>query len=122
MISDRMAADVCGRLTSQSVGCTAAFAPRFGIAYSPGKDRKTILRAGTGIFYDRVPLLAADFAGNPTRVISQFDPSGQPIGNTIAFENDYIANGNDPIASRIRHAPNTTPLTLVTIPELDRTL
>ena len=83
MLSDRLAADLGGRLTSQTVGRTAAFAPRFGIAYSPGKNRKTILRAGTGIFYDRVPLLAADFAGNPTRVISQYDPSGQPIGNTI---------------------------------------
>jgi hypothetical protein len=122
MLSDRLAADVGGRLTSQTVGRTAAFAPRFGIAYSPGKDRKTILRAGTGIFYDRVPLLAADFAGNPTRVISQFDPSGQPIGNTIAFENEYIANGSDPIASRIRHAPNTSTRSFVTSAEVDRAL
>ena len=122
MLSDRLAADVGGRLTSQTVGRTAAFAPRFGIAYSPGKDRKTILRAGTGVFYDRVPLLAADFAGNPARVISQFDPSGQPIGNTIAFENEYIANGSDPIASRIRHVPNTSARSLVTSAEVDRAL
>src|SRR6266704_571558 len=66
MLTDRLAADVGGRLTSQTVGRTVAFAPRFGIAYSPGKDRKTILRAGTGVFYDRVPLLAADFTGNPS--------------------------------------------------------
>jgi hypothetical protein len=122
MLSDRLAADVGGRLTSQTVGRTAAFAPRFGIAYSPGKDRKTILRAGAGVFYDRVPLLAADFAGNPTRAISQFDPSGQPIGNTIAFENEYIANGSDPIASRIRHAPNTSARSFVTSAEVDRAL
>jgi len=122
MLSDRLAADVGGRLTSQTVGRTAAFAPRFGIAYSPGKDRKTILRAGTGVFYDRVPLLAADFAGNPARVISQFDPSGQPIGNTIAFENEYIANGSDPIASRIRHVPNTSARSFVTSAEVDRAL
>jgi hypothetical protein len=62
MLNDHLAADFGGRLTSQSVGRTAAFAPRFGIAYSPGKSRKTVLRAGTGVFYDRVPLLAADFA------------------------------------------------------------
>jgi hypothetical protein len=122
MLSDRLAADVGGRLTSQTVGRTAAFAPRFGIAYSLGKDRKTILRAGAGIFYDRVPLLAADFAGNPTRVISQFDPSGQPIGNTIAFENEYIANGSDPITLRIRHAPNTSARSFVSSAEVDRAL
>jgi hypothetical protein len=122
MITDRLAADLGGRLTSQTVGRTAAFAPRFGIAYSPGKDRKTILRAGMGIFYDRVPLLAADFAGNPTRVISQFDPSSQPIGNAIGFRNEYIANGSDPIASRIRHVPNTSARSFVTSAEVDRAL
>jgi hypothetical protein len=90
MLSDRLAADLGGRFTSQTVGRTAAFAPRFGIAYSPGKDRKTILRAGTGIFYDRVPLLAADFTGNPTRVVSQYDPSGQPIGNAIALRTSTL--------------------------------
>jgi Carboxypeptidase regulatory-like domain len=122
MLSDRLAADVGGRLTSQTVGRTAAFAPRFGIAYSPGRERKTILRAGTGIFYDRVPLLAADFAGNPTRAISQYDPSGQTVGNEVAFENEYIANGSGPIASRIRHAPNTSARSFVTSAEVDRAL
>jgi hypothetical protein len=121
MLSDRLAADLGGRFTSQTVGRTAAFAPRFGIAYSPGKDRKTILRAGTGIFYDRVPLLAADFTGNPTRVITQYDPSGQPV-NTFAFENEYIANGSGPIAARIRHAPNTSARSFVTSAEMDRRL
>jgi hypothetical protein len=122
MLSDRLAADLGGRFTSQTVGRTAAFAPRFGIAYSPGRDRKTILRAGTGVFYDRVPLLAADFAGNPTRVISQYDPSGQPVGNTIALENEYIANGSGPIASRIRHAPNSSARSFVSSAEVDRAL
>jgi carboxypeptidase family protein len=122
MLSDRLAADVGGRLTSQTVGRSAAFAPRFGIAYSPGKDRKTILRAGTGIFYDRVPLLAADFAGNPIRIISQFDPSGLPAGNPVVLENEYIANESGSFASRIRHAPNTSARSFVSSAEVDRAL
>src|SRR5262249_45337851 len=28
-------------------------APRLSIAYAPGKDRKTVIRAGAGFFYDR---------------------------------------------------------------------
>ena len=122
MLSDHLAADLGGRLTSQTVGRAAAFAPRFGIAYSPGKDHKTILRAGTGIFYDRVPLLATDFIGNPTRVINQYVPSGQMIANEFAFENEYIANGGGPIASRIRHSPNISARSFVTSAEVDRAL
>ncbi len=122
MLNDHVAADLGARFTSQSVGRTAAFAPRFGIAFSPGKDRKTILRAGAGLFYDRVPLLAADFAGNPARIISQYDLSGQATGNEIALENEYIANGSGPIASRIRHAPNTSARSFVTSAEVDRAL
>jgi hypothetical protein len=122
MLTDRLAADLGGRFTSQTVGRTAAFAPRFGIAYAPGKDRKSILRAGTGIFYDRVSLLAADFAGNPTRIINQYDLNGQAIGNGVAFENAYIANGSGSLDSRIRHSPNTSARSFVTSAELDRTL
>ncbi len=122
MLSDRLAADLGGRFTSQTVGRAAAFAPRFGIAYSPGKDRKTILRAGTGIFYDRVPMLAADFTGNPTRVITQYDPRGQTTSNEVVFENEYITNGSAPIASRIRHAPNTSARSFVSSVEVDRAL
>ena len=33
------------------------FSPRFGLAYSPG-DHRTVIRAGTGLYYDRVPLRA----------------------------------------------------------------
>ena len=64
-------------MTSETVGRAAALAPRFGIGYSPGKDHKTVLRAGTGLFYAGVPLRAANFAGNPTRIVSAYDPTGQ---------------------------------------------
>lgn len=37
------------------------FAPRLGVAYSPG-DRKTVIRAGFGIYFDRIPLRATSNA------------------------------------------------------------
>lgn len=37
------------------------FAPRLGLAYSPG-DRKTVIRAGFGLYYDRIPLRATSNA------------------------------------------------------------
>ncbi len=41
------------------------FAPRVGVAYSPdflGHDHKTVIRAGYGIFFDRIPLRATSNA------------------------------------------------------------
>ncbi len=37
------------------------FAPRLGVAYSPG-DHKTVVRAGFGIYFDRIPLRATSNA------------------------------------------------------------
>jgi hypothetical protein len=41
------------------------------------------------LFYDRVPLLAADFVDNPTRVAS-FDESGSLVQSPLTFENAYV--------------------------------
>jgi len=49
-LNDRLALDLGGRLSTQSIGRSAAFAPRAGVVYSPGEDRKTIIRAGAGFF------------------------------------------------------------------------
>jgi hypothetical protein len=122
MFNDHLAADFGGRFTSQSIGRTLAFAPRFGIAYSPGKNQKTILRAGTGLFYDRVPLLAADFAGNPVRFVSEYDSTGQIIGSQVTLNSEYVSNGSGPLASRIRHSPNTSARSFVSNAEIDRVL
>jgi hypothetical protein len=90
MLNERFALDFGGRLSSQSIGRSAAFAPRAGIVYSPGENHKTIIRAGAGLFYDRVPLLAANFADNPTRVVSFFDENGVLTGSPVVFENAYL--------------------------------
>jgi hypothetical protein len=121
-LNDHLAADLGARVTSQTVGRTAGFAPRFGIAYSPGKDHKTVLRAGTGLFYAGVPLLAADFAGNPTRIVSIYDPTGQIVESETSFQSVFIENGGGPLAMRIRQSPNTSPRSFVSSAEVDRAL
>jgi hypothetical protein len=122
MINDHLALDWGGRLTSQSVGRSAAFAPRVAVAYSPGKDHKTTFRAGAGLFYGRLSLLDADFAHNPTRIVSLFDVTGKIIGKPVAFQNTYVANGLGPLASRIRREPNASPRSFVGNVEVDREL
>jgi hypothetical protein len=69
-------------------------APRAGLVYAPGTGRKTILRAGAGLFYGGVPLLAADFIHNPTRVVSFFDATGAIIGHPAVLQNTYVQVGD----------------------------
>ncbi|MEO6390431.1 MAG: TonB-dependent receptor [Pyrinomonadaceae bacterium] len=59
------------------------FAPRFGVAYAPG-DRKTVIRASFGLYYDRVPLRATSNAlqrDGSKYIVAQFSPTqvGAPV-------------------------------------------
>jgi hypothetical protein len=81
------------RYTNETLGSHTAFAPRFGFAYSPGMSGRTVLHGGAGIFYDREPLLAADFTQNPTRTVSFFSPQGTLLGQPVVFTNMYGISG-----------------------------
>jgi Carboxypeptidase regulatory-like domain len=114
--------DLGARLSSETAGWSAAFAPRAGIAYSPSKDGKTVIRAGAGLFYSGLPLLAADFAANPTRVVSQFDPAGQLSGPPVTYTNAYVGS-TDPLNTGILpRGPGTTPRNFTWNIEGDRAL
>jgi hypothetical protein len=120
--NDHLAISLGGRLTSESVGRAAAFGPRVGVAYSPGKSQKTIFRAGAGLFYDHVSLLEASFAGNPQRTVSVFDETGNPIRTPIFYHNAYVGDGGGPLSSRVQSAPNSSPRSFVGNIEVDRQL
>ena len=121
-LNGHVGVDLGGRLTSETIGSSAAFAPRVAVAYSPSKNSKTIVRAGAGLFDGRVSLLDADFAHNPTRVVSFFDQTGNLAGTPAAFKNVYVANGPGPLASRIRRQPDKSSRTFLTNVEFDRQL
>ena len=53
---------------------------------------KTVLRAGAGLIYSHVPLLAQDFADNQTRVLDFL--SGPYAGRTITLQNVYLPGGS----------------------------
>ena len=121
-LNDRLALDLGARLSSQSIGRSAAFAPRAGLAYSPGQDQKTIIRAGAGLFYDRVPLLAANFSQNPMRVVSLFDQTGSIVGAPVAFQNAYLVTQPCPGAISTGSDLGTSPRNLTWNLEVDREL
>jgi hypothetical protein len=106
------AVDLGTRLSSESNGWSAAVAPRAGVAFSPGSQGKTVLRAGIGLFYSLLPLLAADFGANPTRVVSQFDTTGLPIGLPVSYTYAYVG-GVDPLTGApLPQGPGTSPRNL----------
>ena len=85
MFNDRAAVDFGFRYYGQAVGDPITFEPRMGVVFTPDKNGRTIIRAGVGIFKSRIPLLASDFSGNPTRIITQFDSLGNMLGNPITY-------------------------------------
>jgi hypothetical protein len=98
-----------GRLSSQSIGRDFAFAPRGGLAYAPA-DGRTVIRAGAGVIYGHVPLLAGDFADNQVRVIRSFDSSGALVGSPVTLVNLYLpagANASSPGSQIPSSSPRT---------------
>jgi hypothetical protein len=109
LLNSHVSADLGLRLSTETTGRSAAAAPRVGLAYAPGKDEKTVIRAGAGLFYGVLPLLAANWADNPARTITQFDTSGVAIAPPVTYTNVYTA-GLNPLSSPVLTAqPNTTP-------------
>jgi len=72
------------------------FAPRLGIAYAPG-DRRTVVRASFGIYFDRIPLRATSNAlqrdGSKYKVaVLSFGQAGAPVFPNVlaAFPSDLL--------------------------------
>lgn len=89
VMDSHWAMDLGARLSTETNGWSAALAPRAGVAYSPGKEGKTVIRAGAGLFYSLLPLLAGDFTANPTQVITPFDTAGLASGPALTYTNAY---------------------------------
>ena len=61
------------------IGLAVRVAPRAGIVWSPLSDKGAVIRAGYGLFYDRVPLNVYTFNRYPDQIITKFDPASGEI-------------------------------------------
>jgi len=102
--------DAGARLSSETTGWGAAFAPRLGLSFSPDQDGRTVIRVGAGLFYSVLPLLAGDFAANPTRTVSLFDATGAALlAPPVTYTNVFVGGVNPLTAPTLPRTPGTTP-------------
>jgi len=87
MISPRLAVDLGLRTESQQVSEAFRLAPRAGIAWSPLPEKGLVLRAGFGLFYDRVPLNVYSFRQYPSQVVTTFNPDGSILAGPFLYQN-----------------------------------
>jgi Carboxypeptidase regulatory-like domain len=88
IFNKRLAASLGLRYFGETNGNAANFAPRLGVVYALDESARTVLQGGIGMFYDRTPMLAADFADNPVRVVTPLDLAGSPMGPSVTFRNE----------------------------------
>ncbi len=122
VMNSHWAADLGARLSSETNGWSAAVAPRVGVAYSPGEDGKTVIRAGVGLFYSLLPLLAADYSANPSQVITPYGPGGIPSGPSVTYINAYVGGLNPLTANSLPTQTDTTPRNLTWNVQAERAL
>src|SRR5262249_8980415 len=85
-VSPRLTVDLGLRFDTDSVTDATHAAPRAGFTFALTSDRKTLLKAGGGLFYDRVPLNAAAFPDFPNRTILDLNPTGA-IVSSVPYSN-----------------------------------
>ena len=67
------------RTDAQTITGLWRLAPRFGVAWSMPDDSRTVLRAGYGWFFDRVPLSVFGFNAYPEQVVTDYLTGGRAV-------------------------------------------
>ncbi len=87
LITPHLALDLGVRTESQQLTESLRLAPRAGLAWTPLGDRGPVLRAGAGLFYDRVPLDVFSFSQYPERVVTTYNTAGDIVRGPIIYLN-----------------------------------
>ena len=86
-------------------------APRIAVAFSPGKNARTVLKAGVGVFFDHVFVHAPEFERFQQRTETFFDDEGDPRGPPRVFQNRIAPEGLDVPRSTAWHVELNQALT-----------
>jgi len=105
-IKARLTLDIGVRFDYDTITASTHVAPRAGFLLALTNDGKTLLKGGAGLFYDRVPLMAASFVDLPDRTVTLLGLNGEAT-SSVPYSNQ--------VAARLRN-PRSTSWSL----ELDR--
>jgi len=87
IVTPRLSVDLGVRTESQQVSENFRVAPRAGVAWNIFPSAGTVLRAGFGLFYDRVPLNVYAFNQYPSQSITMFGAAGQISAGPFLYQN-----------------------------------
>jgi hypothetical protein len=87
VLDPRLSVDLGLRLEHQAISQSLRLAPRAGIGWNLFPRFGTTIRAGVGVFYDRVPLSVYSFAQYPERVLTFYDSNGTVSAGPITYLN-----------------------------------
>jgi hypothetical protein len=87
VLGPRVSVDLGLRLEHQAISQSLRLAPRGGIGWNVSPRFGTTIRAGVGVFYDRVPLSVYSFAQYPERVVTFYDANGAVSAGPITYLN-----------------------------------
>jgi len=87
LISPRVSIDYGLRAESQAISEALRLAPRVGISWVPGAGTGTVVSAGFGWFYDRVPLNVYAFNSYPNELITTYGAAGQISAGPFLYQN-----------------------------------
>lgn len=98
MLNSRITFDLGLRYDRDTISGQNNFAPRTGFAIVPFSDRRTVVRGGAGVFYDKVPLGVGVFDQQQNRRVTRFivDEAGideaSIVGGSRLYRN-VVADG-----------------------------
>lgn len=124
VLSARWSLNLGFRADTQDLAAAVRFAPRVSLAWSPFGDGNTVLRAGYGWFYDRVPLNVFAFESYPEAVETRRRPNVLVGDRLSPYARVWSAQWDQSFGSiadiRIRHIESRAARLLVLRPEPER--
>jgi len=94
-IVPRLTLDFGIRFDNDTITHSTHAAPRAGFLLAVTSDGKTLLKGGVGLFYDRVPLMAATFPDLPDRTVTVLSPNGAPL-SSVSYQNEINGELRNP--------------------------